>query len=230
MNELAVENFAGCVKLCTIELEPAQLENLLHECLSNDRPAVWVTFIAQFQRVIASTIIKTSRRCGQLTPGVIDDLVQETYLRLCADNYRVLRQFRASDARSFYGLLQAVAMTATLDHFRASAAGKRGGGQTPVSLEGDLPFRPPDWHSFNVVERSILLDEIDRHIRTVTPEGTAARDRRIFWRYYRHGFTAKDIAAIPSLDLSSKGVESVLNRLTSQLRTLFSSRAKGIGL
>lgn len=141
----------------------------------------------------------------------------------------MLRQFRSQEPRGFYGLLQAVAMTTTLDHFRASAAAKRGGGQIPVSLADESSHRLPDWHSFDVVEQSVLFDEIDRHIRAATPEDTAGRDRRIFWLYYRHGLTAKDIAAIPRLGLSSKGVESVLLRLTSQLRKLFSTRAKGAG-
>jgi DNA-directed RNA polymerase specialized sigma24 family protein len=39
------------------------------------------------------------------------------------------------------------------------------------------------------------------------------RDRTIFWLHYRQGLTATQIAAIPTLNLTVKGVESTLWRL-----------------
>lgn len=41
----------------------------------------------------------------------------------------------------------------------------------------------------------------------------------IFLLYYRQGLTASEIAALPSLDLTTKGVESVIARLTYMIRS-----------
>jgi RNA polymerase sigma-70 factor (ECF subfamily) len=44
------------------------------------------------------------------------------------------------------------------------------------------------------------------------------RDRTVFWLYYQQGFSAKAIAALPSIGLSEKGVESAILRLTREVR------------
>jgi RNA polymerase sigma-70 factor (ECF subfamily) len=49
------------------------------------------------------------------------------------------------------------------------------------------------------------------------------RDRQIFWLYYRQGMSAKEIAAISSLNLTIKGVESVIVRLNQFVRNAFES-------
>ena len=67
-------------------------------------------------------------------------------------------------------------------------------------------------------ERRVLLREIDVHLRALVEGPHAARDRRIFWLYYRVGLPAASIAALPGIGLSTKGVESTLHRLTRELR------------
>ena len=44
------------------------------------------------------------------------------------------------------------------------------------------------------------------------------RDRTIFWLYYLQGLTAEEIAGLPTVELSAKGVESALRRITAWLR------------
>jgi len=41
----------------------------------------------------------------------------------------------------------------------------------------------------------------------------------IFFLYYRQGYTAAEIAALPSLQLTTKGVESIIARLTHMIRS-----------
>jgi RNA polymerase sigma-70 factor (ECF subfamily) len=44
------------------------------------------------------------------------------------------------------------------------------------------------------------------------------RDRVMFWLYYRQGYTAEEIARLPAIGLTAKGVESALRRVTVWLR------------
>ncbi len=44
------------------------------------------------------------------------------------------------------------------------------------------------------------------------------RDRWIFWMYYRHGLTASAISGFDRFELTQKGVESTILRLTRQVR------------
>jgi RNA polymerase sigma-70 factor (ECF subfamily) len=162
--------------------------------------------------VIAATVIKVARRFGPPSPDLIEDLVQDTYMRLCADSFRVLRQLRSPEPNAAFGLVQAVAYTTVQDHFRGALAQKRGGGKLQVPLEAggaDTASQTPS------VERAVLIGQIDDMLSSVT---SSRRDRLIFWLYYRHGFTSQAIAALPSIRISSKAVESALLRLTSAIR------------
>jgi len=39
-------------------------------------------FVRRFHPLISTVVLRTTRNCGQLTPTLLDDLVQETYLKL----------------------------------------------------------------------------------------------------------------------------------------------------
>jgi RNA polymerase sigma-70 factor (ECF subfamily) len=61
----------------------------------------------------------------------------------------------------------------------------------------------------------VLLREIDEAIDRIA---ASKRDKTVFLLYYRQGFTALAIAQVPGIELTAKGVESCLHRLTAQLR------------
>src|SRR5208282_5519122 len=92
---------------------------------------------------------------------------------------------------------------------------KRGAGQTEALLD-PVPIRPktnvPE--SLEVVTQHLQLEQVDKILRQVT-EG---RKRMIFWLRHRQGLTASEIASIPSIGLTTEGVESVLMRLTTMIR------------
>ena len=64
----------------------------------------------------------------------------------------------------------------------------------------------------------MLFDRIDNLLANACPPESLTRDRTAFWLYYRQGFTAKEIAGMPAMNLTVKGVESLLFRLTAVLR------------
>src|SRR3954454_5988569 len=68
-------------------------------------------------------------------------------------------------------------------------------------------------------ERALLVDRVDTCLRDMAPAETRDRDRKIFWLYYREGLTAKEIAGLPQISLTLKGVESTLYRLIQLVRT-----------
>jgi RNA polymerase sigma-70 factor (ECF subfamily) len=68
------------------------------------------------------------------------------------------------------------------------------------------------------MEREVLLKQIDRCLETCSEGADQERDRLIFWLYYQQGMSAKDIAALPTVGLTAKGVESAIFRLTRLVR------------
>jgi RNA polymerase sigma-70 factor (ECF subfamily) len=76
----------------------------------------------------------------------------------------------------------------------------------------------------NAIERNVLLLEVRAILAATAP---VARDRHIFWLYYRHGLSTKAIASIQAIALTQKGVESVIQRLTVGIRRHIIQSAMG---
>lgn len=155
---------------------------------------------------------------GRITSAVVDDIVQEVFLKLCERDRRVLREFVPQSDESFIGLLRVVSTSVANDHFRRQSSTKRGGGKASLALD-DLPAasRLTSAENGDRIHKKMLYAELDERMRS-NPTVVTARDRAIFWLYYRQGLTAEEIASLPAVTLSAKGVESVLRRVAQWLR------------
>jgi RNA polymerase sigma-70 factor (ECF subfamily) len=200
-------------------------EELVRACVEAGNSEAWNEFVCRFRKLIACVVMRIARKYGESSPAIVDDLVQDVYLKVCSDNCRLLREFEPQHPDAFFGMLSVVAVNVAHDHFRARRSGKRGSGIFDSDL-AEVDTFVPDTHSAGsaFIEREILLQEIDGVLGEIASP-TAARDREIFWLYYRHGFTAKAIAAITYLNLTTKGVESILYRLTRYVRERLADNA-----
>src|SRR5215472_12678038 len=106
-----------------------------------------------------------------MAPALVDDLIQETYVKLCAGRCRVLREFELWRPDALYGLLKTVSFSVAQDHFRASMADKRGAGREAAAFEEHA-----DESAASDIEREVLLREISAEL-----EPESRRDRAIFW-------------------------------------------------
>jgi hypothetical protein len=69
------------------------IEELVRRCTASRSPEAWEEFVRRFHRLIAAVILRTASRLCEASKQTVDDLIQETYLKLCADDFRVLRGF-----------------------------------------------------------------------------------------------------------------------------------------
>jgi len=195
-------------------------EDLLHHCVESGNVDAWKEFVRRYQPLIAAIVFRISSRYGTSARHLVDDLIQETYVKLCANQFRVLRDFEQRDCGSFFGYLKVTAANVVHDHFKSSEALKRGAGKEADIVIDECPAAAPEPTVLGLksVERSVLLGEIQRHLEICTNGPEQHRNSRIFWLYYRVGLPASAIAELPGIDLSVKGVESTINRLTKDLR------------
>ncbi|HET9183993.1 MAG TPA: sigma-70 family RNA polymerase sigma factor [Candidatus Angelobacter sp.] len=192
---------------------------LIAECVSGRDALAWQEFVRRFQPLIAGVVARTASRWVNVTAVLVDDLVQETYLKLCSEEFRRLREFESRYEDAIYGYIKAIAYTVTLDHFKLHYAAKRGAMLRSTS-DPDDSLRVEGKNSS--IEADILLRELEE-LAGQLAEGK--RDKLIFNLYYRQGFTTSKIAEIPAIGLSQKGVESCLHRLTERLRKRAASAA-----
>lgn len=176
--------------------------------------------MSRYHRLIAGVVFRTTQKWGEVTPQTMDDLIQETYLKLCADDYRLLRAYDPKHPDAIYGYLKIITANLVHDRFKALHSEKRGGDNVVEDL-ATLENRSDSGKGFGsqeAMEREILLREIDGLLNTSASGDTADRDRTIFWLYYRQGFTTKAIASLPAIGLTIKGVESTILRMTRMVR------------
>jgi RNA polymerase sigma-70 factor, ECF subfamily len=200
-------------------------DELIRICTETAQAAAWEEFIRRFNPLIARVVVRTARRWQEVSPHVLDDLVQETYLKLCAKNCRLLRTFESRQPESIYGYLKVVTANVVHDHFKEVHAAKRGLGATPEDID-DVEIKAastlaPSLSNQGSIERGLLLQEIDQQLARSVPITELPRNRLIFWLYYRSGLSASAIASLPNIGLTTKGVESALLRLTRSIRAAF---------
>ncbi len=161
--------------------------------------------------MIASVIINTVRRWKEPAPSLVDDLIQDTYVKLFANERKALRAVRNEYENTIFGYLKVVASNVVRDHFRQ-----------PVNKADEielsdavLPPGPQDRERREFLDRK---DQIKGILETLASSETYDRDAAIFWFFYEHGYTAKEISLMPAIGLTVKGVEAVLFRLTRYVR------------
>jgi len=195
------------------------VNELAQVCAKSADAAEWEEFL-RLTTPLASLVVARVARLwlNRSTPALVHDIVQEVYVRLCEQERRILREFEPRGEDSFLGLLRIVSTSVANDYFRRLYSAKRGGKVVTSQFSGDgAPHSPSDQSESAAIQRSVLLGQLDDLLRGA-PEAVGNRDRHLFWLYYSQGFTAGEIASMPGVGLSPKGVESALRRASSWLR------------
>lgn len=197
------------------ELSPLQL---VRRCLRSGDERAWQEFVRRFQPLIAATVIRTLRRGNCFSLVLVDDLVQDTYIKLFAHNFRALRKFEFRHEKALFGFFRVVASNVVQDYLRIHYSKKHGCGKVQEDLES-IKISTAANHGFvEKTQRRILVTQIKQCLLRLATESDFTRNYAIFQLYFEQGLTAKAIAGLPYIGLSTKGVESVLGRVTRMIK------------
>jgi RNA polymerase sigma-70 factor (ECF subfamily) len=200
-------------------MEPlrAPVNELARACAHSADTAEWGEFLGRCAPVAALIAARVARIWqGTASSAVVDDIVQEVFVKLCEQERRILREFKPKGDDSFLALLRVITASVANDYFRRQYSEKRGGKVVTMLLDEE-PSSMVATHNDQDAQRAVLFNELDRKLRSASG-ATAERDRALFWLYYLQGLTADEIASLPGSELSAKGVESALRRVTAWLR------------
>lgn len=206
------------VTLKETEVNLLEANRLARICAYSTDESEWSSFV----RVISPIVVVAARRIGASwgdpSPSTVSEIAQEVFLKLCDGDRRILREFEDRGNDSFLKLLRMITASVGTDHFRRLKAEKRGGRGLTTSLDDLGPAREvADQNALSALEWPTLMGQLDKLLRQF-PDTVTARDRNLFWLYYRQGFTADAISRIPDVGLGAKGVESALLRMARLLR------------
>jgi RNA polymerase sigma-70 factor (ECF subfamily) len=195
------------------------IEELVRRCSASGEIGAWEEFVRRFHRLIASVVLRMALRLGDSSTETVDDLIQEIYLKLCSDNFRLLRSFDEHHPDAFLGYLKVVTANVVRDSFKSLHTQKRGSDRIRDIPDYAIPAAGEESAgSPKTIEREVLIQEIQRCLDLCLVGIDRERNSKIFWLHYRTGLSAAAIASLPGIGLSTKGVETIILRITRDLR------------
>lgn len=217
-------------------LDELTTEELVRRC--RKRPpdeAAWHEFVRRYHSVITANVVNAFHakagpefeRRPQFSQNSIDDLVQTVYFRLIEDNCRVLRAFRGELENSLPAYLTMISKNVVKDHFRGIKAGKRpkisfsldelmesgGDGGLLSGLSSGIDGKPS-----GTAPPRLSIEEIDALLKKALTRKDRDRNILIFKLRYCDGLTLEEIREALKLDMSTKGIGSILSRVTARIR------------
>ena len=190
-----------------MDMKNLPIRELLQVCLDSGGEDAWSEFLSKIQGPIAAVISRTLGKMSQRS--TVDDLIQNTWVKLFDNDKAALRRIRNEHENSIYAYVRSAAFHMAHDHIR---------GLVPdVSLEELVSFEPTNSKWTNVF-KDLRRDEVDRCLKTLSSDPNFERDYTIFWLYYEQGYSARETSELPRFSLSESGVEGVLLRLTRYVK------------
>jgi RNA polymerase sigma-70 factor (ECF subfamily) len=180
--------------------------NLLRRCL-NKEPGSWNDFVDRFLSLIYHVIGYTAHlRSVRLAPEDVEDIAAEVLLKIVANNFKVLREFRGNASLATY--LSVVARRICVHELvrrqNVKDAIKRGESRLPEVEPDDAPA---------AVKGMERLDEVEKLLRRLS-----GREREIVRLYYLEGRTYEEISTETDVPVNTIG--AVLSRARKKLREL----------
>ena len=217
----------------SVAVQPT-VHELLKKCLQRppDEDA-WREFVHRYHNAIKSSVAKTFHlranqeidRRAQFPDDLIEDLVQNVYIRLVEEGNRALNRFAGEHENSIFQYLSIIAINVVRDHFREGKALKRP--KLSFSLDelmenaGDAGMLKDavsiDGSAYGG-STSVSIEDIEAAVKNSVSRKHRDRDLLIFKLRYCEGLTLEEIKTAMSLDISPIGIGSILNRIIGKLR------------
>lgn len=196
--------------------KPIPLSDLVRACAYSNDPVPWDELVRRLRGFILAVALSAALKLSEYPQReTLDDLVQEVFLKLCADERRLLKQFNHVRENSFLAYLRDVTESVVCDSYRSQRAQKRGMGRPTEELTESMVASGPS--PIKAMEIMILWHKIDAILKAEQGPNVQ-RDRTIFLLYFRQGLTAAAIAKLPGINLTTEGVESTILRLVKLIK------------
>lgn len=178
--------------------------DLLRRCL-NREPGSWNDFVDRFLSLIYHTIGYTAHlRSARVSPEDVEDIAAEVLLRVCADNFKVLREFRKESSLATY--LTVVARRVCVHELarrqQVRAAISRGDSRLLEEAPDDAPAAQKGLES---------LEEVEKLLRKLK-----GKEREIVRLYYLEGRSYEEISTETDVPVNTIG--ALLSRVRKKLR------------
>ena len=194
---------------------------LIEQCWTADCSASWREFFHRYGWSLAATVRRALARVGlAASHDLQDDLLQETYCRLLADDRRRLKNCRGGDDRTVAGYLCRVAENVVVDHLRRAGAVKRGRDLlVSAREEGPEPIERAADPTARADHRLLVAESRRLFLRRAGTALSGPNRRRDLWVTYLatfEGWSSREIAERVG-SITANNVDSVVHRTRRRL-------------
>jgi RNA polymerase sigma factor (sigma-70 family) len=198
----------------------SEISELIGRCVQGDEEA-WQAFVSKYAKPISLYVLRSCS--GPMKSEMVQDLTQEVFIRLLANDCRALRRLQATREVGLLAFLASVARTVVMDEARRRQSAKRSA--DIVSLDGETKGRnwtsPLSAASSPEVkfQESLGLEGFLSLLHSTITGPNAERDICIIQMYFLDEMSASEIARVPGLGVTVAAVEGVIHRARKLLRT-----------
>jgi RNA polymerase sigma-70 factor (ECF subfamily) len=169
------------------------------DALTRGEPEAWAGFVRRYARLVVAAVRTIAR-----DPGEVEDLAQEVFVRLCKDDFRLLRSYDPSRA-GMSTWITIVARSTARDAMRR--------------------YRPALVPVETVPEARLAIDPVEPAQKLKLPEALLSpRQRQILSMLYDRDMEVAEIAA--ALGIDPQTVRSAHHKAMIKLRMHFKAEAK----
>jgi len=193
------------------------VSDLIRRCIERDATA-WAELVSTHREMIVRVLVRT---VGTEGAAAVEDLEQDLWGRLLANECEVLRGLTGAEEGQLRAFLYRTALNLGRDHRRRVAVRRVIQPEPVEEVAGGIPDDAEGVEErYQRLERQqSILDALEE---VLTPPNQD-RDRMIFRAHFVDGLTASEISTM-GVGLGTKGVESTLHRLVNRVRALLRSR------
>ena len=199
-----------------VDLDVAELVRQCARDLQNED--LWQKFYSRYKRKILLYLLRAFRMMGGHSEEFVrfaDDWLQEVFTKLVQNEGHVIRSFRGTTEVSVNAFLASIALSNVVDQLRSQSALRRRAQVVPLDQLQDVssPRVDPAGRFSALLE----LIDVEKALRTDEESKNPERDLLIFKLHFVEGLSAREIASIPGLKLTTSGSEKVLSRVRNRL-------------
>lgn len=189
----------------TMDLKTPSIRELLDHCLRTNDETGWNEFVERIEPTIAGVVYRCLSRRSRPDPGLVQDLVQETFVKLFDKDKAALKKFEWQHENAIYGYVKVIARRVVQD-YRPMVGD--GGDEFEKAMEV-TPSSEAD------LSAKVQCAEFERCVEKLAADPI---DKDIFRFRYRYGYSAREIGEMPGINRPVKRVETILARLLRQVR------------
>lgn len=207
--------------------------DLVRSCVLLDDETALEEFVLRYKRFISLAVLRAycqrgGYRAYSVNLDLINDLVQDVYLKLVESTRGALQTFRGSNDAAVFAYIGRVVISVVVDHLRRNGARKRGsdvasldavvvdddGNETTLADRLMAPGPNPEQDATVAILREEISAILERSLRG----RNAARDLRIAEAYIFENCSHAEIAEQVGGEIRESGIKSSLRRTNMRLR------------